>query len=178
MASNFRNSAGTDLDNLFYVKNSNLGAIGFRISDGTDLGNRYTNGQVLGYNVGYKNSAGTDLGYLRGNRVDFVLQMYVGNDGTSGYKDRGFVRGGWGGISYVSGTTGYVEKINSFYTSRSGMYLNFNFSTPWTVVHVTNYSSGYQYDMGGGGSGFHLGVDNGNYMPGSGATVQFRLICE
>lgn len=178
MASNYRNSAGTDLDNLFYVNNSNLGAIGFKTSDGVDLGNRYANGEVLSYNVGYKNSAGTDIGYLRGKLVDFVLQMYVGDDGTSGYRDRGYVGGSYGSISQVSGTSGMVSKILSFFTARGGMYLYFNYSTPWTRIHVTNYSSGYQYDMTGGGGGFHLAIDNGNYMPGSGSTVRFRLICE
>lgn len=64
MASNYRNSAGTDLDDVFYVNNSNAGALGFLCSNGQDLGNRYPSGS-LGYNVGYKNSAGTDIGYLR-----------------------------------------------------------------------------------------------------------------
>lgn len=72
MASNYRNSAGTDLDNLFRVTNSNAGAIGFIESGGQDLGNRYPTGS-LGYNVGYKNSAGTDIGYLRSN--DFATDV-------------------------------------------------------------------------------------------------------
>lgn len=67
MTCGYQNSAGTDLDNLFYINNGNAGALGFQISNGQDLGNRYTNGSTLGYSVGYKNSAGTDLGYLRGN---------------------------------------------------------------------------------------------------------------
>lgn len=67
MASGFLNSAGTDLDNLFYIDNSNAGAIGFVTSDGQDLGNRYTAAATLGTNVGFTNSAGTDIGYLRGN---------------------------------------------------------------------------------------------------------------
>lgn len=68
MTCNFKNSAGTDLDNLFYANYGNAGALGFKCSDGNDLGNRYISGS-LGYNVGYKNSAGTDIGYLRGNLV-------------------------------------------------------------------------------------------------------------
>ena len=66
MACGFRNSAGTDLDDLFYIDNSNGGAIGFQMSNGVDLGNRFTNKSTLGYNLGYKNPAGTDIGFLRG----------------------------------------------------------------------------------------------------------------
>lgn len=73
MTVNFKNSAGTDLDSLFYTDNSNGGVIGFLTSGGVDLGNKYTNKSTLGYNVGYKNSAGTDLGYLRGNATPPAL---------------------------------------------------------------------------------------------------------
>lgn len=66
MASGYVNSAGTDLDNLFYTSNSNGGAVGYVNSSNVDLGNKYFNGSTLGYGVGYANSAGTDLGYLRG----------------------------------------------------------------------------------------------------------------
>lgn len=66
MASNYKNSAGTDLDNLFYTSNTNAGAVKFLQADSKDLGNKYTNLSTLGYAVGYKNSAGTDLGNLRG----------------------------------------------------------------------------------------------------------------
>lgn len=66
MASNYLNSAGTDLDNVFHVDNSNAGALGFLISDNQDLGNRYPAGS-LGVEVGYKTAAGTDIGYLRAN---------------------------------------------------------------------------------------------------------------
>lgn len=67
MTCGFMNSAGTDLDSLFYTNNGNAGAVGFQCSNGQDLGNRYTNANTLGYAVGYQNSAGTDLGNLRGN---------------------------------------------------------------------------------------------------------------
>lgn len=67
MTCGYQNSAGTDLDNLFYINNGNAGALGFQVSNGQDLGNRYSNLSALGYSVGYKNSAGTDLGYLRGS---------------------------------------------------------------------------------------------------------------
>ena len=84
MTSNYRNSEGTDLDNLFRVTNSNLGAIGFKTSNGADLGNRYSSGS-LGYNVGLKNSAGTDLGYLRGNREVAIVNITVGKGSNLGY---------------------------------------------------------------------------------------------
>lgn len=66
MACKYLNSAGTDLDNLFLVDNSQGGGIGYLISTNVDLGNRFSNKSTLGYSIGYKNSAGTDVGYLRG----------------------------------------------------------------------------------------------------------------
>lgn len=74
MSVNYFNSAGTDLDNLFYTNNGNAGAVGFIEASGQDLGNRYTNASTLGYAVGLVNSAGTDLGYLRGNYVAASMQ--------------------------------------------------------------------------------------------------------
>lgn len=74
MSVNYFNSAGTDLDNLFYTNNGNAGAVGFIEASGQDLGNRYTNASTLGFNVGFVNSAGTDLGYLRGNYVAASMQ--------------------------------------------------------------------------------------------------------
>lgn len=64
--SNYQNSAGTDLDNLFYTSNSNAGSLGYLDTNSVDLGNKYNNSATLGYGVGYLNSGGTDLGYLRG----------------------------------------------------------------------------------------------------------------
>lgn len=66
MTCGFMNSAGTDLDNLFLVNNSNAGALGFQCSNAQDLGNRFSSANKLGYGVGYQNSAGTDIGNLRG----------------------------------------------------------------------------------------------------------------
>lgn len=66
MTCGYLNSAGTDLDNIFKVSNTNVGALGFIASDGKDLGNRFTGETKLGYAVGYVNNAGTDIGYLRG----------------------------------------------------------------------------------------------------------------
>jgi hypothetical protein len=74
MSVNFFNSAGTDLDNLFYTNNGNAGAVGFIEASGQDLGNRYTTVSTLGYAVGLVNSAGTDLGYLRGNYAAASMQ--------------------------------------------------------------------------------------------------------
>lgn len=81
MASGYVNSAGTDLDNLFYTNNGNAGAVGYVTSSNQDLGNRYTNANTLGYSVGYQNSAGTDLGNLRGNfNPSTQLQLLIPSD--------------------------------------------------------------------------------------------------
>ena len=56
MTCGFLNSAGTDLDSLFYTNNGNAGAIGFQCSNGQDLGNRFTNVNTLGYAVGSKSN--------------------------------------------------------------------------------------------------------------------------
>ena len=66
MASGYKNSAGTDLDSIFYTSNGNAGALGFLNSSSKDLGNLYTSKNTYGTTVGYKNSAGTDIGNLRG----------------------------------------------------------------------------------------------------------------
>lgn len=68
MASNFFNSSGTDLDNLFQITNSNAGTLGYVCSNGEDLGNRYPTGS-LGTTIGYYSSAGTDIGYIRTKEV-------------------------------------------------------------------------------------------------------------
>lgn len=81
MSVNFFNSAGTDLDNLFYTNNGNAGAVGFLEPAGQDLGNRYTTASTLGYAVGLVNSAGTDLGYLRGSAVPPGINSYWANIG-------------------------------------------------------------------------------------------------
>lgn len=81
MSVNYFNSAGTDLDNLFYTNNGNAGDVGFIEASGQDLGNRYTNASTLGYNVGFVNSAGTDLGYLRGSAVPPGVNSYWANIG-------------------------------------------------------------------------------------------------
>ncbi len=65
MATNFRDSSGTDFDDLFdpYVQGTVPSATGFRTSDGTDLAGRYA---PLSYgskraDVSYRTSAGTDV---------------------------------------------------------------------------------------------------------------------
>ena len=83
MGTNFRNSAGTDLDDLFGVANNNVGFIGFRTSDGQDLGNRYNSGS-LGFGIGYKDSAGTDIGFIRGKAIQSAtISVNVGSNRTS-----------------------------------------------------------------------------------------------
>ena len=77
MTCGYMNSAGTDLDSIFAVKNSNAGALGFQCSNGQDLGNRFTNANTLGYAVGYQNSAGTDIGYLRGNQSSITKTITI-----------------------------------------------------------------------------------------------------
>ena len=111
MTSNYRNSAGTDLDNLFYINNANLGAIGFKMSDGVDLGNRYANDQVLGYNVGYKNSAGTDIGYLRGQRKPYTHILTVDEINMAFYKMYGYGTGPNGRRGSISPTTFNSKQI-------------------------------------------------------------------
>ena len=77
MTCGFMNSAGTDLDSIFAVKNSNAGALGFQCSNGQDLGNRYSNLNTLGHAVGFQNSAGTDIGYLRGNQSSITKTITI-----------------------------------------------------------------------------------------------------
>lgn len=76
MTCGFQNSAGTDLDNIFAVTNSNAGALGFQCSNGQDLGNRYASGS-LGISVGFQNSAGTDIGFLRSNKVTKTVSIPI-----------------------------------------------------------------------------------------------------
>lgn len=94
MSVNYFNSAGTDLDNLFYTNNGNAGAVGFIEASGQDLGNRYTNASTLGYNVGFVNSAGTDLGYLRGNYVYVAASMQDRYDNLTTYYNEETETGG------------------------------------------------------------------------------------
>lgn len=91
MSVNYFNSAGTDLDNLFYTNNGNAGAVGFIEASGQDLGNRYTNASTLGYNVGFVNSAGTDLGYLRGSAVPPGINSYWANIGQLYVNDNYYI---------------------------------------------------------------------------------------
>lgn len=99
MTCGYRNSAGTDLDSLFLVNNSNAGALGFITGGGQDLGNRFATGS-LGYNVGYKNSAGTDIGYLRSNTPPYTHVLTVGHLAGSKKDLYGYISNdGVGGIS-------------------------------------------------------------------------------
>lgn len=141
MTSNFRNSAGTDLDDVFYVNNSNAGALGFLIYNGQDLGNRYPSGS-LGYNVGYKNSAGTDIGYLRCKLVAPTASINVGtsNVNTCNIDAYMYTREVSGHISYpyyyVSTGRG---TLTCNISSTNGMPIN---SVDWYVeVYTTSFVS-------------------------------------
>ncbi len=54
MTCGYQNSAGTDLDSLFYISNGNAGPVGFQSSNGQDLGNRYSNLVLLGIPLAIK----------------------------------------------------------------------------------------------------------------------------
>ncbi len=107
MSVNFFNSAGTDLDNLFYTNNGNAGAVGFIEASGQDLGNRYTNASTLGYAVGLVNSAGTDLGYLRGNYAAASMQDRYDNLTT-----------------YYNEETGTADGFGTWYSREAYGFLN------------------------------------------------------
>jgi hypothetical protein len=122
MASNFLNSAGTDLDDVFFVNNSNAGALGFQVSNGQDLGNRYPSGS-MGYNVGYQNSAGTDIGYLRSDYFIPVVtshnvtgsNVYSGKDGCYGPVERCY-----------DNDTGWYDCYSSMRTRHNKGYVTVN----------------------------------------------------
>lgn len=107
MSVNYFNSAGTDLDNLFYTNNGNAGAVGFIEASGQDLGNRYTNASTLGYNVGFVNSAGTDLGYLRGNYVAASMQDRYDNLTT--YSNEEYGSSGSHGVRHRREAYGFLN---------------------------------------------------------------------
>lgn len=116
MSVNFFNSAGTDLDNLFYVNNPNAGGIGFINASGQDLGNRYTNASTLGYAVGFRNSAGTDLGYLRGNGVPAAITGHGASIVTT-----------YGNINSKTDNTSGGDNdyyIDTYHRRNVGVYLN------------------------------------------------------
>ena len=103
MTCNFKNSAGTDLDSLFWIESANAGGIGFKMSDGTDLGNRYSSKVKLNQTIGYKNSAGTDIGYLRGKATDSYCNSACSNGGS--------VKSGGQGCNCNQGTSFTVTPI-------------------------------------------------------------------
>lgn len=130
MTCNFRNSSGTDLDNIFYVNNSYAGTIGYKCSNGQDLGNRYPSGS-LGYSIGYKNSSGTDIGYLRCKLTAPSATCSLRLDTHSTYKSTD---------SY------YGEGSGSVYCSFYGHRLKFIAS--YNVTNGQNVSSvQYSYEL-------------------------------
>ena len=79
MATNFRNSAGTDFDDLFdpYVTGTVPPNTAFRTSDGVDLAGRYA---PLSFgtkraDVNYRTSAGTDLSNLWAQKGSAVYAL-------------------------------------------------------------------------------------------------------
>lgn len=139
MTVNFRNSAGTDLDNLFYIANNNAGAIGFRASGGQDLGNRYPSGS-LGYGVGYKNSAGTDIGYLRTKLATPTATIslsrtyynnYVDDNDNGRYETTSIATVSITNSMPITGIDWYVESIYTVHT----FMLNFNRSNHPNMYH-------------------------------------------
>lgn len=141
MTCGYQNSAGTDLDNLFYINNGNAGALGFQVSNGQDLGNRYTNGSTLGYSVGYQNSAGTDLGYLRGNLTkptvssnslkNTVSKTYTYTDCLSCIYDEDTPKGGSGCHSSCRSVSGYLT-----------LTLNMSQSAAYTItIKISMYNN-------------------------------------
>lgn len=161
MTSNFRNAAGTDLDDVFYVNNSNAGAIGFKCSNGQDLGDRYPAGS-LGTNVGYKNSAGTDIGYLRTKMV--APTVSIGVTQTNRWKDSWLE--GPGTVDYPTYAV-YAEKrvfranvnvLNGMPISGVDWYLEYP-KNPYTLVkantsNMNDLPNKYDLNMHYTGSGY------------------------
>lgn len=91
MATNYRNSAGTDFDDLFdpYVTGTVPPNTAFRTSDGVDLAGRYA---PLSYgtkraDVNYRTSAGLDLSNLwaqKGSAIYFPANIASNSTTTSG----------------------------------------------------------------------------------------------
>ena len=174
MASNYKNSAGTDLDNLFYIDNRNSGALGFRISDGTDLGNRYTSMSTLGYSLGFLNSAGTDIGYLRGkllppasasNSVSLTRPRYDRNGGYT-YEDTYEITDSEG--NHI----GWDTRTETVTGAR--IYFNLNISSNTTIsdirVQYRITSSYVRFD----GTNYYKFYDNHNLVAMTGSTYPSR----
>lgn len=147
MASNFLNSAGTDLDNVFFINNSNAGALGFQVSNGQDLGNRYPSGS-MGYNVGYQNNAGTDIGYLRSDCFVPVYtshnvsgaNTYSGKDGSCGYEKTCYDSDD----GYYDCTSGYRTRHNKGYVTVNGACSAGRRDVSWEIhVYYRHDESGY-----------------------------------
>lgn len=143
MTVGFRNSAGTDLDDLFLANNSNAGAIGFIASNGQDLGNRYANGS-LGYNVGYKTSSGTDIGFIRGRTPPYTKVDLTGS-GTftvpDGVITLRITLAGGGGTNGSSARCG-LKKCHGGTGGTGGLYVG--------TISVSSWQQ-FSYSVGGVG---------------------------
>lgn len=178
MASNFLNSEGTDLDDVFYVNNSNAGALGFLMYNGQDLGNRYSSASTLGYNVGYKNSAGTDIGYLRGNipPITAVMKLYpyirylpVNGSSWVIYPLSGTITGGippytvkFDLLTSKAGDTGSITvTISSYITEKT--HITTIEGTNYVYQHTSilkGYCSGYVTIVDSTGATYSVSVSN------------------
>ena len=101
----------------------------------------------------------------------FVFRLTIQYDGSSGYEDRGFNRGAWGGLTQVSGKPGLVDQVNVFRTHRSGQNIQLSTPWPWRELLVTNETSGQQFTMIATADRlqYNGGLDNANYMQTSGS---------
>lgn len=186
MASSFLNSAGTDLDSLFYVSNSNAGALGFLVSGGQDLGNRYISGS-LGYNVGYKNSAGTDLGYLRGNLVAPEGSVSATSKFSSNKKQYScwYTSGEWDYVSYAWWSNGYINASlnlsNNAPISSVDWYLEYydasslSFNYVYTYYIALNKQTTFSFSWNCKNGGGYSGDGSGGYATISGHSTTITL---
>lgn len=199
--SGFRNSAGTDLDGIFYTDWSNAGGIGFRQSDGNDLGNKYTISNVLGYAIGYRASDGTDLGYLRGSEpivpilsaanFTWVKALYgysAGGDSEGGYTVRegpfAFVYNFYPRLSNYVPTHSYTITIGHALWTSSGasricayVYtgVDISQSNSQFVSNKFTYSNRYDLPSNNGGrcGNRHSSDGNASDTAGGGARYQY-----
>lgn len=101
----------------------------------------------------------------------FIFRLTVQYDGSSGYEDRGFSRGRWGGLTQVNGQPGLVDQVNVFKTHRAGQQISLSTPWIWSQLLVTNETSGQQFTMTASSDKltYNGGLDNANYMPTGGS---------
>lgn len=155
MATNYRNSAGTDFDDLFdpYVTGTVPPNTAFRTSDGVDLAGRYA---PLSYgtkraDVNYRTSAGTDLSNLwaqKGSAIYFPAAIISNSTSTSGASRTA-------SITFMVKTDGTltVGTVGTSSSSGSGVY------------RYATDSSAYDFRM------FSAGLFGQRASPASSATI-------